>query len=41
MHAKAMPDDLDLLRSGTSEDDEVYAQKQCYKMAHYIQKVHF
>jgi len=41
VHAKAMPDDLDLLKSGSPEDDDVFAQKQCYKIAHYIQKVHF
>jgi hypothetical protein len=40
-HAKAMPDDLDLLKAGTPEDDETYAQKQCYKIAHYIQKVYY
>lgn len=27
VHARAMPDDLELLKSGTPEDDEVYAQK--------------
>lgn len=26
-HARNMPDDLELLKSGTPEDDEVYAQK--------------
>ena len=35
-HASQMPSDLELLRSGTSEDDEAYALKQCFKIAHYI-----
>jgi hypothetical protein len=40
LHARNMPDDMELLRSGTPEDDEMYAQKQCYKIAHYVQKVY-
>jgi len=35
-----MPDDIHLLKSGTKQDDEHFALKQCYKLAHYIQKVY-
>ena len=34
--ARSMPDDLDLLKGGTTEDDEAYSLKQCLKIAHYI-----
>ncbi len=39
-HARMLPDDYELLKSGTPEDDDTYALKQCYKMAHYLQKVY-
>jgi len=36
-----LPDDIDLLKNGTPEDEEVYSLKQCFKIAHYIQKVYY
>jgi len=39
-HYKTMPDDVKLLKGGTKKDDEHFALKQCYKMAHYMQKVY-
>jgi hypothetical protein len=41
VHARMLPDDIDLLKNGTPEDDEVYSLKQCFKIAHYIQKVYY
>lgn len=35
-----LPDDYEMLKSGTPEDDEMYALKQCYKIGHYLQKVY-
>ena len=39
-HARMLPEDYDLLKSGTPEDDDLYALKQCYKIGHYMQKVY-
>ncbi len=35
-----LPDDYEMLKSGTPEDDEMYALKQCFKIGHYLQKVY-
>jgi hypothetical protein len=40
VHARNLPDDYEMLKNGTPEDDETYAFKQCLKMAHYLQKVY-
>jgi hypothetical protein len=36
MHARMLPDDYELLKSNTPEDDDTYALKQCLKIAHYL-----
>jgi len=36
MHARMLPDDYELLKNNTPEDDDTYALKQCLKIAHYL-----